>query len=135
MTPLKSLILSCGLTQDEAAAYLKTPMPTMKAWCTGSRNAPSEPIEKLHGLAAHLDTLAAKLTTAIRRRTNTRKTLPAQIILRTITEDTDAREIGLPYASTHGAVLARVLAAMPPEYLAAVSFRKSGPDVEDVEIN
>ncbi len=133
-TPIKSLSTHCGMTQDEAADFLGTPMPTMKSWCTGKRNAPKEPIAKLHALSAHLDTLAAKLTTAINRRTKTRKTPPAKIILRTITEDKDAREIGLPYASTHGAILARVLAGLPPESLSVISFAPSGPDVEDVEI-
>lgn len=134
MTPLKSLILSCGLTQDEAAIYLKTPLPTVKAWCGGQRNAPLKSLLRLRGLAEQVSTLAAELTTAIQKITNSRPLPPAQIILRTITTTKDAREIGLPFASTHGAILGRVLAGMAPEYLPMVSFRESGVDVEDVEI-
>lgn len=134
MTPLKSLILSCGLSQKEAAIYLKTPLPTIKAQCGGQRNAPLKSLLQLRALAKHVNTLAAELTTAIQKITNSRPLPPAKIILRTITTTKDAREIGLPFASTHGAILGRVLAGMTRKYLPMVSFRASGEDVEDVEI-
>lgn len=142
MTPLKSLALHCGLSVADTASFLSMPASTVDAYwkglrgTKGGRHGESSPqlnaaILKLSTLSATLDDIAATLCRAVIFRTAPRTAMPRRILLRTIEDDKEAVSIGLPCASSHRAVLARVLAKLPPEYLPLVVFR---PDVEDVEV-
>jgi hypothetical protein len=66
MTLFASILAGLGLSQSEAAAYLKVRLDTVKSWGAGRNRAPDGVWEQLHALADRQDEMAEQIFVAWR---------------------------------------------------------------------
>jgi hypothetical protein len=114
MTPFAALAALAGLSQQEAADYLRVRLDTVKSWSRG-RN-PAAPragvIDEMCALIRKQEAMAERALEAIRDRaaSNAR---PGVVELGAPVLDEDAQRLGLPCCRAWGAVAARVIARSP----------------------
>ena len=81
----------CGLSQNEAAQFLKTRLDTVKAWSSGRRAAPEGPKSELALLYSEIESFAARVFSDCSN----------GIEIAVMTDDMRAQELGLQFASSH----------------------------------
>jgi len=71
-TPFAVLAERCGLSQREAAEFLKVRLDTVKSWCAGRNAAKPAVLAELRGLYANIQAAADKLAQDLARRRHVR---------------------------------------------------------------
>lgn len=99
----------CGLSHSEAAEFLDVSIHTIKKWGVGKRNCPPGAIEQLADLSQTIMATAANALTEIDRLA-TVHSKPEAIDLGVAVDDIEAQDLGLPFASTHQAVIGQIVA-------------------------
>jgi hypothetical protein len=111
MTTLFDLLAqACGLSQREAADFLRVRLDTIKSWASGRRQAPQDALAELAALANRIDTAAAEALAQIEKMV-AQHGVPAEIDLGVAADDAEAQSIGWPcvgaQCASFGLVVAR----------------------------
>jgi hypothetical protein len=110
MTTLFDLLAqACGLSQREAADFLRVRLDTIKSWASGRRQAPQDALAELATLANRIDTAAAEALAQIERMA-AQHGIPSEIDLGVAADDAEAQSIGWPCVGAQCASLGLVVA-------------------------
>jgi hypothetical protein len=110
MTTLFDLLAqACGLSQREAADFLRVRLDTIKSWASGRRQAPQEALAELATLAARIDTAAIEAVAQIDAMA-AQHGAPSEIDLGVASDDAEAQSIGWPCVGAQCASLGLVVA-------------------------
>ena len=110
MTTLFDLLVqTCGLSQREAADFLRVRLDTVKSWASGRRQAPHEALAELATLANRIDTAATEGLAQIEKMAAQHGAL-SEIDLGIASDDAEAQSIGWPCVGAQCASLGLVVA-------------------------
>lgn len=126
MTPFSALLGICGLSQDEAAAFLGVRRSSVAHWMTGRRQCPPGAVREIHALAAAQMAAAQRQARAI---TDIIAAAPPGlegIEIGAPVDDTEAQALGLPTVSAWTATLGMALALLPMDIVARISLVPRG---------
>lgn len=95
-----------GLSQREAATFLKVRPDTVKSWSAGRNRTPPGVIATLAELAERIDAAADEAVEEIEQRMEVAGAAPGVIELGLAGDDREAQSLGWPCIGTHRAVIA-----------------------------
>lgn len=110
MTVFSLLCQVCGLSTREAAAFLNTRPDTVKSWSSGRRTPPETVLSELATLADQIDEAADNVIEVIQSNVAVQQSAPDKIVMGLASDDHEARDLGLPCAGSHRALLGLVVA-------------------------
>lgn len=109
LTVLDLLRRSCGLSQEEAAAFLDVRIDTIRSWSTGRRLAPAGALLALAALESRIETVAREGMVQIDR--SIREAGPAEEIeIGIASDDAEAQSLGWPCLGAQTASVGRLVA-------------------------
>jgi hypothetical protein len=117
-TPFAVLAGRCGLSQREAAEFLKVRIDTVKSWCAGRNVAKPAVLAELRGLYANIQAAAAKLAHHNERlieRQRERGIEERAIVFGLAATDDVARAYGFPSLGTYVAAIGLAVLQLPDD--------------------
>lgn len=126
MTPFSALLGICGLSQDEAAAFLRVRRSSVAHWTTGRRQCPPGATGEMHALVALQMAAAQSQARAITDIIAAAPPDMEQIEIGAPVDDTEAQALCLPTVSAWTATLGMALALLPMDIVARLSFVPRG---------
>lgn len=121
MTPFSTLCAVCGLSQREAADFLRVRLDTVKSWGSGRDEAPTGVLAALAELDRRIQQAADEavaLVTAQR---------PPTVELGYPSDDEEARHLGWPAVGVMRVLLGRIISATPTDTIIRLVPRGSTP--------
>jgi len=117
-TPFAVLAERCGLSQREAAEFLKVRIDTVKSWCAGRNVAKSAVLAELRGLYANIQAAADKLAQdngRLLELQRERGVEPRGIVFGLAETDDVARAFGFPSQGPYVAAIGLALLRLPDD--------------------
>jgi len=117
-TPFAALTERCGLSQREAAEFLKVRIDTIKSWSAGRNAAKPEVLAELRGLYANIQAAAEKLAPHIAgllEQQYKRSIQPRAIVFGMAETDDVARAFGFPSQGPYMAAIGLALMSLPDD--------------------
>lgn len=107
MTPFSLLCDLCGLSQREAAAFVRARPDSVKSWSAGRRTCPDGVLEDLRGLARRQAAAAEAALAQISA------TGVEEVELGYAADDHEAQALGWPCVGAQAGAFARIIAGAP----------------------
>src|SRR5262249_48206923 len=117
-TPFAVLAERCGLSQREAAEFLKVRIDTVKSWCAGRNVAKPAVLAELRGLYASIQAAADQLAQDNRRLLELQRERgdePRGIVFGLAETDDIARAFGFPSQGPYAAAIGLALLRLPDD--------------------
>ncbi|HXW26315.1 MAG TPA: hypothetical protein VEK73_16345 [Xanthobacteraceae bacterium] len=114
-TPFAVLAERCGLSQREAAEFLKVRLDTVKSWCAGRNVAKSSVLSELRGLYGMIEAAAERLAhhNKLLLEMQRKRGVPPGIVFGFAETDDVARAHGFPSQGPYMAAIGLALLRLP----------------------